>query len=204
MPYSTVRFICLKFVRLNKDLKRLTSKKVREFKKIPPELQRRLLDRRLLELWAPYSIIERKQLLFNQWGLNISHQTLWEFYKHNDVKFSTGTAIYRKEKTRSAEIKGKRIAFAQLIANLMKQNKPVIFQDETTFTSWMLKAKSWSPAGDPIQHPRNSKRFACTVYGAIGNCLTHGVFTLGQSTNASEFRNFLLQVKAAVKTEYCT
>lgn len=175
-------------------------KKERSFKKIPPHIQRNLLDQRTLELWSPYSLLERAQLVRNTWELDISHQTLWLFYRQNNVKFKTGISVYRKERTRSAEIRGKRIVFAQLLANLIRQGSPIIYTDETTYTTWMLKAKSWSMEGRPILHARNNLRKAVTVYGAIGNCLDKSVFTLGTSTNGNEFRQFCLEVKAAVKT----
>lgn len=83
-------------------------------------------------------------------------------------------------------------------------NRPCIYQDETTFHSWMQKAKSWSRKDSPVYHARNNKRVSTTVYGAIGHCLQHGVFVLGRSTNQNEFQEFLRQVKAAVKPQFST
>ena len=202
MSQCTVRFVCLKFVAYDHDLKRLVNKPKRVFQKIPDNVQLFLLDPSVLDLWAPYSIMERNELLYNAMGLRISHQTLWDFYKANGVKFRTGISVYRSEKTRSKEIRAKRIAFAQLLGNLVRMDKPLIWQDETTYHSWMQKTKSWSLDSHPILHARNNKRLATTVYGAFGNCISKGVFVLGKSTNQQEFCDFLLEVKAAVKPQY--
>lgn len=77
MPQSTVRFICVRFESVGRSLERLVNKPRQEFRKIPPDIQQNLLDPRLLQLWAPYSIVERRHLLENTWGLKISHQLLW-------------------------------------------------------------------------------------------------------------------------------
>ena len=37
-----------------------------------------------------------------------------------------------------------------------------------------------------------------TIYGAVGNCLTHPVFLMGQSTNILEFVQFATQLAQAV------
>ena len=45
---------------------------------------------------------------------------------------------------RTAELVEKRGVFAKLLASLVFANKPLIYVDETTFNTWMLKKKSWS------------------------------------------------------------
>ena len=65
-----------------------------------------------------------------------------------------------------------------------------------------MKAKSWSSREKPNVHARNNKRWGCTVFGAIGECLAYPVFMLGTRTNAEEFCWFIEKVKNAVKSSY--
>ena len=102
----------------------------------------------------------------------------------NGLKYRTGQAVYRKEMSTSDQIKDQRLNFAKLIANLIAKGKPLIYTDETTFHTWMLKAKSWSKKKGSVLHARNNLRMGVTVYGAIGDCLERPVFELGSSTNA--------------------
>ena len=81
--------------------------------------------------------------------------------------------------------------YVRLLANLIVQEKPLIYIDETTFRSDAIKSKSWSLDGHPNKHHVTKKQFGCTVYGAIGNCLTEPVYMLGTGTNKEEFRVFL-------------
>lgn len=169
---------------------------------IPPRVQEMLKSRELLQLWSPYSIVERVKLLEAKFSVKISPDTLWRFYRDNDIKSRTGMAVYRQEISNTVELRRKRLVFAKLIANLIAEHKPIIYQDETTFHSWLLKAKSWANKESPNLHARNNKRLGVTVFGAIGACLSRPVFKLGTSTNQAEFREFAREVKLAVLPVY--
>ena len=81
-------------------------------------------------------------------------------------------------------------------------DKPLIYMDETTFHSWMLRAKSWSKRSQPVLHARVDRRHALTVYGGVGFCLTEPVFRVGASTNKQEYGNFLIDLSEKVKPEF--
>ena len=98
----------------------------------------------MLQTWNAFSLVERTKLIEMQWNLKISNHTLWQFYLQNNIRLRTGMAVYRQEMRRTAEIVEKRNVFAKLLASLVAANKPIIYVDETTFNTWMLKAKSWS------------------------------------------------------------
>ena len=64
-----------------------------------------------------------------------------------------------------------RHAYASLLANLIVQEKPLIYVDETTFRTDMVKTKSWALLGHPNKHTILKDQFSVTVYGAVGHCL---------------------------------
>ena len=61
---------------------------------------------------------------------------------------------------------------ATILANLVAKDKPVIYFDEASFQSQRTTKKSWAPRGLINEHVIDKNRFAITVYGAIGNCLS--------------------------------
>lgn len=81
IPYATVRRVCLRFEELNHSLSRLVSKRPRSFNVIPQHVKQQLLSKALLQTWSPYSLLERVELIRRQWGVQISDQTLWKFYR---------------------------------------------------------------------------------------------------------------------------
>lgn len=96
-----------------------------------------------------------------------------------------------------------RKVFAQLIGNIVASGAPVIYMDETTFTAWMLKSKSWSSREKPVYHARNDKKFGTTVFGALGRCLKNGfVYQRAKSTNKIDFLRFVIDTRQAVQERY--
>ena len=97
-----------------------------------------------LNRWIPYSLKERVLILRQTYNLDISHDTLWRFYRDRKVTHVTGKATYRRYINQKDNIDDKRKAFAKLLGNLIRAKKPIIYVDETTFNSWSLKKKSWA------------------------------------------------------------
>ena len=128
--------------------------------------------------------------------------TLFKFYKAHGIRYRNGKAIYRAEAAKSVTIKKRRNVFSKLLATLVATHKPIIYCDETTFNSWMMKAKSWAHERNSLLHARNSKRLSVTVYGAFGNCMNNPVFKMGGTTNRIEFIEFMREVKEQVKAQY--
>jgi hypothetical protein len=98
-----------------------------------------LLTQRILQTWNAYSLIERTKIIENLWGIQVSNNTLWKFYRQNNIKLRTGKAVYRAEMRRTAEIVNKRKIFAAILATLVHLGRPLIYVDETTFNTWQLK-----------------------------------------------------------------
>ena len=116
-------------------------------------------------------------------GIRIGRTTLYRFYKANGLRYRNGKAIYRAEATKDMTILRRRRVFSKLLATLVASHKPIIYCDETTFNSWMMKAKSWSYEENAVVHARNNKRVSVTIYGAFGECMNKPVFKLGSTTN---------------------
>ena len=153
------------------------------------ELREFLLNETILDTWKPLSIKERVATIERTWDVKMSHDTLWKFYVENRVAYRTGKAVFRAAMAQYPVLQRKRKAFSNLLANLILQDWPLVWMDETSFTSQSYKAKSWSSRDKPpLFHQRNNKRHSVTVYGAFGNCLHHGVFELGFKTCGDEFR----------------
>ena len=67
--------------------------------------------------------------------------------------------------------------------------------DETSFHSWLKKAKTWAKKDVQVNHIQRHRRFkGVTVYGAIGHCLKNHVFMTATSTNKEDFKKFMQKV----------
>ena len=74
--------------------------------------------------------------------------------------------------------------------------------DETSFAAQgqgCRVRKTWSSADDPIEVHINNRPQYITIFGAIGSALNNAVFMEGKSTNAVEFKQFLMKVLMEVK-----
>ena len=158
-----------------------------------------LLNKKILQLWAPYSLVERALLVHKVTNYKPSHFLLWEFYRANDIAWKTGKAIYRKEKSLEKTLQKERLVFSRIIAKLIEEKVPLIYMDETTFNTWQMKTKSWSSKSDIVYHHRPSTRLGITVFGAIGKCLKKPMFMTARSTNKEDYMRFMNQVKEQVR-----
>ena len=192
-PWCTVNHVLRKFVAGGHDL--AVFARPRRFAKIDAALGAYLLDPKTLQEWLPHTLVERSRVLKRARGVVVSPTTLRRFYKANGLRYVTGRTVYRAAVTHSARLDRARVRFGTFLGNVLAAKKPLVYQDETTFNTWQLKAKSWALPGVRNEHARPGPRYSVTVYGAIGACLTQPVFSLGDSTNQVEFRQFVRKVK---------
>lgn len=82
-----------------------------------------------------------------------------------------------------------RFEFAMQLTEIAykRRPEPLIYIDETTFNTWQRNSKSWMYPETPVKLPIRSHRKSITLYGAIGNCLSHSVFITAGSTNEIDF-----------------
>ena len=93
----------------------------------------------------------------------------------------------------SEEKRAERIEYARVIGNVISQNRPVIYVDETTFRGQSVQKKSWSTRNDHNFHYMTGPHFGTTVYGAVGDCIKNKfVYRLEpKSTNEVDYLKFL-------------
>ena len=63
IPYASVGRVLKNFELSGRDIDKITAKKKRSYRVIPDAIKEQLLSQRLLQLWSPYSILERTKLL---------------------------------------------------------------------------------------------------------------------------------------------
>ena len=183
LPWTTVKDFLNRFHRVGSDFEATQANRRHKFMSIPPRLRRALISKKLLQEWAPYSIKERVDMIERVWQFKMSTTQLAKLYRHHLIKYRAAKQVYRYSITNAARLERQRKEFAEVLGNLITRRSPLIYMDETTFTSWSIKKKSWSTRLDINQHPIDDKRFTVTVYGAIGSCLSEPVYMLGSSTN---------------------
>ena len=82
--------------------------------------------------------------------------------------------------------KQERTEFAKKLTSLLIQGKPVIFADETSWSTWDKHSigKTWQHSDEPITHTKNTQRLSSvTIYGCVSNCLNGLYFMTWSSTN---------------------
>ena len=90
----------------------------------------------------------------------------------------------------------KRREFARQLAELIIDDTPIVYVDETTFNTWLRKTHSWQRPLEKVTIKLNPRRIGeCTLYGAIGACMARPVYYVGKSTNKTDFVEFLKLVK---------
>ena len=132
-PRTTVSLNVNRFIAVGYDFRRMVTIK-KSFVKMPMRLQRALLDPKLLQQWAPFSLLERTQIIERVFEYKMNKQYLHRFYRVHKVKWLRAKDVYAVAMKKRAELEPKRREFAVLLANVLAQ-KQVIYIDETTFTS---------------------------------------------------------------------
>ena len=123
IPFSTVARIIKNFEHSGYNLDQVNKKKKRSFKCIPLHVRSILLQQDLLQAWHPYSLAERVKLLLSTLGVNISPDTLWNFYISHGIRLRTGQAVYRQVITQSERVERERIAFSRLLGSLIASKR---------------------------------------------------------------------------------
>ena len=103
--------------------------------------------------------------------------------------------VYRTAFTKRPEQEELRSVFAVQLGSLIKQQKRIIYMDETSTHAFQYLKKSWSLQDCPNEVPINNKRLGCTVFGAIGTALVKPCISIEKSTNKEAFLTFLKLMK---------
>ena len=150
-------------------------------KKLAP-LKDTLLARDTLQQWSGLTLQQRVAKIMQDYGLQVSVQALFQFYKRHKVKFyASSTAYHAAFHKKHVE---QRKQFAVQLAQLMHEKVPIVYFNESGFNSWLRPTHTWGTKAEPIKLVINERRVgSITVYGAISPFLRHFVYMLGTSTN---------------------
>ena len=75
-----------------------------------------------------------------------------------------------------------------------------MYIDEASFHLWLKKTHTWTRADRPVRILLGQNRCnGVTVIGAISTSLDHPVFKLEKSTNSEAFKDFLVELRCALK-----
>jgi hypothetical protein len=136
------------------------------------------------------------KILHQQTGLKICDKTLATFYKVHGIRYRC--VGYRYQQAAKISTPERIQKFTIELAKRIRDGEKLVYMDETATNMWIRKRYTWSTKERPIKMSLNQDRGkGITVYGAIGECLQHGVFMLGRSTNRREFAEFLRQIRLA-------
>lgn len=139
-------------------------------------------------------------MLKQKFNFSFSTTSLRNFYLKNHVKFGKPNKVYTSAIIKKDQLAFERRSYAATLAGVMKDKLPIIYVDETTFNTWLRPAKVWQFANEVMEIPLNPKRVGqCTLYGAIGWCLSEPVFQISRSTNKEDFVEFLKKVSSKIQ-----
>ena len=124
------------------------------FKKFTPHIKDFILSKNTLQEWAPFNLIERVEALRRVFGLKVSPNHLREFYKTNGVRYLGAKVKYKVVTRNKAQYDTRRLDFAVLLSNVIVHKKPLIYMDETSYNTWMVKKKSWTRLDSENVHYR--------------------------------------------------
>ena len=98
---------------------------------IPDSVQSALLNPKLLQEWAAYSVCERVALIREKFDIEMSKNTLSRFYGANGVKYKSVKRKYRQELIKEDDLEIERRLFCVKLAEAVANNRPIIYFDES-------------------------------------------------------------------------
>ena len=125
----------------------------------------------MLQEWATFNLKERCRLIEKKFDIKCGYNTLRSCYIRNKVAYRNTIQVKRRSYESRHEFNQKRAVYAEFLQQLVKEGRPVIYQDESQFHSWMARKKGWATIDSPIEIVINNRHHAVSVFGAIGHCL---------------------------------
>ena len=196
---STIRHFLKAFIAKGCSFQRLGHSARTRFSMFDADTRRILLSEEILEAWMPFSCKERVELIARMWDIRTTGKTLAKFYRENDIRFKSTKQAYKRAIENRDELEEERREFAVTLGNVLHQNRPIIYLDESSFINQAILPRSWAGAGRHQQYPIDSERFSTTVFGAIGNCLVEPVYKCYETTNKENVVDFLKLVASKVR-----
>ena len=198
MAPSTVSLNIKRFIAGGHSFDAMQAKK-KSFTKVPARLKRTLLSTKLLQEWGAFSMPERVQIIERVWDYPTNVSFLARFYKAHGIRYRRVKEVYSRALRLKDTLDRERQLFASVLGNILAARKVVIYMDETTFTSRIVKRKTWQRADQPNLMHFGDQWMSQTVYGAISSHLREPVWYLGKSTNATDFCRFLDKIRGQLR-----
>ena len=134
--------------------------------------------------------------------MNIGVGALARFYKENDIRYLTPKYHYHRRESSEVKLEQQQ-DFVLKHVRLLKEEKELVYFDESSFHLWMKRPKLWRPANIPMHcHLQQDRGESFTVLGAISNKSSKAYIEFGCSTNTETvtkfFRNYLKDHPGAV------
>lgn len=148
-----------------------------------------------------FSLQRRCMFLKENYGCAVSPMHLLRAFKKLGLSYSRPQTVYLSYLKKRDQVQHERQQFARRLKELIDNNEPIIYLDESSFNTWHRASKVWQFGDSPVEIAVNPKRAAITVYGAIGNALTAPVFMTGSSTNQKDYFKFLQLLSENIKEE---
>ena len=102
--------------------------------------------------------------------------------------------------TKRDEHRNKRHEFALKLMNVIRNNLPLCYMDESSFHSGLYTNKTWAKPHRKVNVPINQRRMSKTAIATIGNCLKSGyVVTLASSTNRENVMEHMERVVEEIR-----
>ena len=199
---STVRNVITRFHARGHDFARVYRKKT-SFVVIPANIKVLLREPATLQHWSPFSLVERVAILKQVLGFTISPSTLRLFYRAHNIAYLTAKVAYTKAIRNRSELDILRKSYAIVLGNVILNRRYLAYCDETTHTTWAVKAKSWGLRTGRQIHGRHDVRLCVTVYAMIStNALLRPIYlVIPRTTNQVDFRTFIRMAEAGLRRD---
>ena len=117
-------------------------------------------------------------------GFHLHRSALSKLYRKHGIKRRKPNTVYLRAMRQQKKLDEERLAFAHKLGEILLAKASIIYVDETTVNSFMRLSRTYSYYDWPVSQTLNMSRLGgLTIYGGIGVCLRHAVFTIGKTTN---------------------
>ena len=176
-------------------------------------IEAQLLSNKVLQDMAPLCLQRRVDYIVQKYNVPCNYQRLLRFYRQNNLSYRVSSQTWRVDAAELAGLNEQRHQFAVKLKEIKESGDPVVsieevtpshlnvfvsqvYFDESTFNTWQTNKRTWQKKTRAIIMDRPAVRWGrCTIFGAVGNCLTKPTFMMANRTGGDETLDFLRMVK---------
>ena len=86
---------------------------------------------------------QRAEKVRTRFGVTVCHQKLRLFYRRHGIRWRRTYECFRGEVLDPVGIELLRTDFANRLDYILLNDQPVVYMDETSFTSWTRQDRTW-------------------------------------------------------------